>query len=320
MTPPAGRLPPHHPVRAALAGWLAAGYVAEDMPLIVACSGGADSLALAAAALSSDREVSAVIVDHALQPGSAAVAERAAGQLRRLGYERPDIVPVQVTGPGGREAAARGARYRALSGKASLQGAAVLLAHTADDQAETVLLGLGRGSGPRSIAGMAPWRSPWGRPLLSVRRRDTEDACAALGVEPWQDPHNADPSFTRVRLRREAIPLLDEILGGGVVPALARTAELMAEDLLALDELAADAFVATVSDGAVDCSLLAGYPTALRRRVLRTWAGGALEYQHLARLDTLVISGRSGQSVRLPGAVDAVRRGKMLTLSTPAEP
>src|SRR5699024_6712862 len=140
--------------------------------------------------------------------------------------------------------------------------------------------------GPRSIAGMRPWRAPWGRPLLGVRRAETEAACAAAGLAPWHDPHNADPAFTRVRLRREVLPLLDEVLGGGTVPALARTAELMADDLAALDELAehalaqaalpADPAADPAGDpvlpaGALSGAALAGWPAAVRRRALRTW-------------------------------------------------
>lgn len=325
MNPPASDA-----VAAAVSGWLSAGYVAPGRPLIVACSGGADSLALAAAvravavsvpavsAVAGMPAPSAVIVDHGLQPGSAQVARTAAGQLRALGYADVEVIAVQVAGPGGTEAAARDARYRALADAASRTGAAVLLAHTADDQAETVLLGLARGSGPRSIAGMRPWREPWGRPLLGVRRSDTEHACAALGLDPWQDPHNADPSFTRVRLRREVIPLLDEVLGGGVVGALSRTAELMADDLTALDEIAAAATGSAIApDGALDATALAGVPSAVARRVLRCWLAGitTLTFQHLVRLENLVIHGRSGQAVRLPGDIDVTRRGTVLRIT-----
>lgn len=317
-------LPARHPVTAAVTRWLTTGPVPPDRPLIVACSGGADSLALAAAtrrAVSPARRLSAAIVDHGLQPGSALTARAAAEQLRHLGYDRIDLLTVEVTGPGGMESAARDARYRALAELASSSGAAVLLAHTADDQAETVLLGLARGSGPRSIAGMRPWREPWGRPLLAIRRRDTEDACARLGLAPWHDPHNADPSFTRVRLRHEVLPLLDEVLGGGVVAALARTADLMAEDLSALDALAAAIGAdAVAADGTLTLAAVAPHPPALRRRVLRSWiadrAGiSTLTHQHLLRLDGIVIQGRSRQAVRLPGGIDVIRRGARLIIA-----
>ena len=237
------------PVLDAVRSFLAAGHVPPSAALVVACSGGADSLALAAAvhAAAGEHPLVLATVDHGLQPGSAEVAREVAEVARAIGYARVEILPVRVTGPGGTEAAARTARYTALRGLASSLGpqTAVLLAHTADDQAETVLLGLARGSGPRSIAGMRPWRAPWGRPLLAVRRTDAEAACAAAGLAPWQDPQNADPSFTRVRLRREVLPQLEQVLGGGVASALARTAELMADDLAALDELAERALVTT---------------------------------------------------------------------------
>lgn len=325
-------LPSTDPVVRAVGAWLRAGHVAEDVRLVVACSGGTDSLALAAAlvAAAPHRARDAAIVDHGLQRGSARVAATAAATVRGLGYQQVSVLPVTVGRVGGMEAAARRARYAALRSVADAHDptAAVLLAHTADDQAETVLLGLARGSGPRSIAGMAPWRAPWGRPLLSVRRSDTAHACAAAGIEPWADPQNVDPAFTRVRLRQEVLPLLDEVLGGGVVPALARTAELMADDLEALDRLAEDVLAAAGGVGGaaarLDCGVVAAAPTALRRRVLRRWltdAGvGELTYEHLVRLDDLAVAGRTGQAVRLPGGGDAVRQARGQLRYLPAAP
>lgn len=336
-------LPATDPVARAVAAWLKAGHVTADAPLLVACSGGADSLALAAAVVAvaaSGREVAAAVIDHGLQAGSAGVAAQAADALHALGLQRVTVRRVQVGTDGGMEAAARAARYAALLDLAATMsfggpgragearplavgespGAAVLLAHTADDQAETVLLGLSRGSGPRSIAGMGPWTAPWGRPLLAVRRADTERACRTVGLVPWMDPQNSDPAFTRVRLRREVLPLLDDVLGGGVVPALARTAELMADDLAALDQIAVRALAEIRTDtGDLDCPLLREWPSAVRRRVLRTWAQEVhgltgLTYQHLVRLEDVVIRRRSGPAVRLPGAVDAVRDGRLLRL------
>ncbi len=317
----AGGLPPEHPVAGAVRRWLDAGHVAPTAPLVVACSGGADSLALAAAvmAVAGNRPLAVATVDHGLQDGSDEVARAVAGTARALGYPRADVLTVTVRGSGGTEAAARDARYAALRDLAGSlgPGTAVLLAHTTDDQAETVLLGLARGSGPRSIAGMRPWRAPWGRPLLTIRRSDTEAACAAAGLVPWQDPQNADPSFTRVRLRREVLPLLEQVLGGGVAPALARTAELMADDLTALDEMAERAVEAAATAGTLDRAELGRWPAAVRRRALRIWvARGAgvteLTYRHLLRLDGLVTAGRSGSAVRLPGGIDVVRRGERL--------
>jgi tRNA(Ile)-lysidine synthase len=218
-----------------------------DGPVLVACSGGADSLALAAAAAFEARRsgtpTGLITVDHGLQAGSAAQAGRVAAVGYELGMDPVHLVRVRVDERGGPEAAARAARYAALAAT----GATVLLGHTLDDQAETVLLGLGRGSGPRSIAGMRPVDGRYRRPLLGVRRSTTRAACAALGLEPWDDPHNVDPRYQRVRLREEALPLLEEILQGGVVEALARTAALTRADVEALDELASAGYPAVVA-------------------------------------------------------------------------
>ncbi len=247
--------------------------------------------------------------------------------LRAIGYSDTAVLTVRVDGVGGPEAAARRARYAALAAHAGVVAAtqggsprAVLLGHTLDDQAETVLLGLARGSGPRSVAGMRPWRPPWGRPLLGVTRADTESACRAAGLEPWEDPHNRDPAFTRARLRHEVLPLLDEVLGGGVRPALARTADLMADDLAALDELADRAIGdLRADDGALDAPGLATLPAAIRRRVLRRWAAaagaGPLTFDHLVRLDRLAAEARGPSQVRLPGALDVTRVGPTVRIA-----
>ncbi|MGI8417554.1 MAG: tRNA lysidine(34) synthetase TilS [Nakamurella sp.] len=309
------------PVRRAVAQWLVA--YAPQGPLLVAVSGGADSLALAAAVIGEvqDRDPVAVTIDHGLQNGSAAQALRCAEQLRGIGFRRVEIAPVTVGRSGGPEAAARTARYLALAELASQHGdCPVLLGHTMDDQAETVLLGLARGSGPRSIAGMRPWRRPWGRPLLGVRRSETDNACAAMGLALWSDPHNVDPSFTRVRLRAEVLPLLDRVLGGGVTPALARTADLLADDLDAL-ELAGEraaAAAAVGAQGAIDCARLSTEPAAVRRRAIRGWLAAqgisGLTADHLYRLDSLLVAG-PGTAVRLPGGRDVTKNGDRLRVS-----
>ncbi|KAF0836557.1 tRNA(Ile)-lysidine synthetase-like protein [Nocardia caishijiensis] len=205
-------------------------------PVVVGLSGGADSLALVAAAVVECGAVTAVVVDHRLQDGSGAVARRAVEQALALGCVDARVVAVEVGRAGGVEAAARAARYAAL--ESVRDGRPVLLGHTLDDQAETVLLGLARGSGGRSIQGMAAWNEPWGRPLLGVRRAQTEQLCADLGIEPWRDPHNDDPAYTRVRVRNEVLPLLEDVLGGGVAQALARTADQLRADGAVLDDLA----------------------------------------------------------------------------------
>jgi tRNA(Ile)-lysidine synthase len=279
-------------------------YCATDERWCVALSGGADSLALAAAA-ANVRPTVALIVDHGLQPGSAAVANAARDQALGLGCVGAQVLRVDVGASGGPEAAARTARYAALD--TARDGAPVLIAHTLDDQAETVLLGLGRGSGARSIAGMRPHDPPWCRPLLGVRRAVTFGACEELGLTPWHDPHNLDPRFTRVRLRAEVLPLLEQVLGGGVAEALARTATGLREDTETLDGMAADALT-TIRAGEglgsrLDVARLAAVPAALRRRVIRRWLleGGASDLTdgQIRAVDRLVVDrrGRGGVAV-----------------------
>ncbi|MDN5916734.1 MAG: tRNA lysidine(34) synthetase TilS [Pseudonocardia sp.] len=223
---------------------------ARDAPPLVACSGGADSTALidAVAALATDRStVYVAVVDHGLQDGSAERSAALAAEFALDGVQ-VRVHSVAVGAAGGPESAARSARYAALLAARPHPDSPVLLGHTLDDQAETVLLGLGRGSGARSLAGMREWTEPWLRPLLGVRRAVTGAACAESGRAPWQDPHNADPRFTRVRIRREALPLLDDVLAGGVVAALARTAAQLREDDDAL-RVWADRVRAEAADG-----------------------------------------------------------------------
>jgi tRNA(Ile)-lysidine synthase len=263
--------------------------------------------------------VHGLVFDHGLQDGSAAVAARAAEQLTALGCASVRVLTVDVPGPANLEARAREARYAALCAARPTQDALVLLGHTLDDQAETVLLGLGRGSGPRSIAGMRELDPPWARPLLGVRRADTVAECAALGLTPWQDPHNASPRFRRVRLRREVLPLLEDVLAGGVAPALARTAAQLREDCDALDALAATLLGSCTTPGGLDVGALAAAPAALRRRAVRSWllAGGVpgLSDAHLRSVDALVDPARwRGQGpVALPGHLDVYREaGRLL--------
>ncbi|MGH3870545.1 MAG: tRNA lysidine(34) synthetase TilS [Pseudonocardiaceae bacterium] len=308
----------------------------------VACSGGADSLALAAATVHCAGRlglaVHGLVVDHQLQAGSQTVARTTAETLDQLGCAEVRVLPITVTGPGGPEAAARRARYAALRA-ASPAGALVLLGHTLDDQAETVLLGLGRGSGPRSVAGMRSLDPPWGRPLLGVRRTVTVAACAALGLTPWLDPHNADPRFRRVRLRTEALPLLEDVLAGGVAEALARTAGQLQEDLDLLDAQAGALLAQAHRVPAPDvlapdtpapetpasdaCALavpvLVPVPAALRRRVLRRWLldAGVVELTdtHLRAADDLIGRWAGQGAVRLPGGVEVSRAHGKLRIS-----
>jgi len=316
-----------HPAVAQVRSAVRPGLTASDQPVLVACSGGADSLALAAAVAFEAPRVGvaagAVTVDHGLQPGSAARAEATAGLLRNLGLAPVAVVRVEVGTDGGPEAAARSARYAALRTAAARHGARIALGHTLDDQAETVLLGLGRGSGPRSVAGMVAENPPFWRPLLGLRRTATRAACAALELPVWDDPWNDDPAYTRVRLRTEALPLLEEVLGGGVAPALARTAALLREDLDLLDALAAAELDRLAGASGLPADDVATLPTALRRRVLRGWLRAAgvpdLQAVHLTAVDGLLTGWRGQGRVDLPGGAGVVRTSGRLVLLPPAE-
>jgi tRNA(Ile)-lysidine synthase len=299
--------------------------------VLVACSGGADSLALAAAAAFVAPRAGLVTVDHGLQPGSAERAAAVASWARDAGLAPAEVATVDVSRrPGGPEAAAREARYEALLDAASRHGAAaVLLGHTRDDQAETVLLALARGAGPRGLAGMPARREVGGvpllRPLLDVSREDTRKACAALGLSPWEDPHNADPSYARSRVRHGALPALVAALGPGVVGNLARTATLLADDTAALDSLATAALAsARTPDGSLSVPALAELPRALRTRVLHAWARelgarpAALSHRHVAALDALITAWRGQGPTHLPGGIAVSRAGTHLTASSRA--
>lgn len=294
--------------------------VAPGAGVTVACSGGADSIALAAAvAFEASRagiDAGAVTVDHGLQPGSDERAATVAAVLRGFGLAPVTVASVVVDGPGGPEAAARRARYGALQSAQAERGGWVALGHTLDDQAETVLLGLGRGSGPRSLAGMSAVRFPWLRPLLSVRRVTTRAACVAEGLPVWDDPHNSDPAYTRVRIRRELLPLMDDVLHGGVATALARTADLLREDCEALDAVAAELAVHALRDAAPDVAAFNGLTPAVRRRLLRLWLAGVagLTAAHLGAVDALLVDWRGQGKVALPGGWEVQRRSGRLHL------
>lgn len=290
--------------------------------VLVACSGGADSLALAAAAAfavpGTGGRAGAVVVDHSLQEGSRQVAERAAVQCRALGLDPVEIATVAVAAGPGPEGAARVARLAALCAAAQSSGAAaVLLAHTRNDQAEQVLLGLTRGSGARSLAGM-PSARPHGeppvllvRPLLGLLRSTTEQVCADLGLSPWVDPHNDQTRFSRVRAR-ELLPVLEAGLGPGVVAALARSADLLRADADALDELSATAY-RQLGPMPWTASEVAGHPRALRMRVWQRAATdhgvppGDLLATQLISVDDLVTEWHGQGPVDLPGGVRARR-------------
>ncbi|MFI0485997.1 tRNA lysidine(34) synthetase TilS [Actinomadura sp. 9N215] len=326
---------------------LAVRRVLADLPqgalVLAACSGGADSLALAGAlAFEAPRAghlAAGVTIDHNLQDGSGGRADGVVRTMADLGLDPSGSIAVTVDGPGGPEKAARDARYRALDAAAGRLGAAaVLLGHTQDDQAETVLLGLARGSGARSLSGMPTvFHHPaatgdsegvrsvrYLRPLLDLDRGTTRRACEAMGLEPWDDPHNVDPAYARVRVRHQALPALEKALGPGVTEALARTAKMLRDDADALDELAAQAYaeLEAPEDGytvAVRLEGLGDLHRAVRTRVMRMAAikagspPGTLAAVHVDAVDRLVTAWHGQRHVDLPGGLRAVRRyGKLL--------
>lgn len=280
---------------------------------LVACSGGPDSLALAwaAAHVSGKRGAScrAVVVDHGLQQGSGDVAARVVTQLAEFGLGC-QVVPVTVvpTG-GGMEADAREVRYAALDDN-RLPGETVLLGHTRDDQAETVLLGLARGSGVRSLSGMAATREGYARPLLELGREVTAACCAEQGLTPWYDPHNEDQRFARVRVRTRVMPVLEAELGPGVREALARTASLSRADADLLDSL-----VPNLPDEDPSALWLGGLDPALRGRVIREWLLSQRDEDvsavHVAAVDDLITNWRGQKGVSVPGGRVVRRDGRL---------
>ncbi|MCW2759942.1 MAG: tRNA(Ile)-lysidine synthetase [Marmoricola sp.] len=292
--------------------------------VVVACSGGADSLALLAATVfEGARESWQVIgatVDHGLQEGSAEHADRVVEQMRALGVAESVTARVRVEAPGiGPEAAAREARYAVLAEIAERFSArVVLLGHTLDDQAETVLLGLARGSGGRALQGMRRAFEVYRRPLLDVTRADTETACLVEGIEFWNDPHNSEERFSRVRVRTKVLPLLEEELGPGVAAALARTADQLRADTGYLDAVAAAALESARERDALSVAGLENMAGPIRTRVLRLAAvqAGALPaelfHAHVAEVDRLVTAWHGQKWVELPGHVRVLRQDGLL--------
>lgn len=278
----------------------------------VALSGGADSSALLAACVAEGLDVQAITVDHQLQPGSAQVARDAVHLAEELGV-RARILTVVVPAEGSLEAAARLARYRALA--QALGDEPVFTAHTLDDQAETFLLAALRGN----ATGMSPHSVVEGaqvhRPLLGARRADTRGACAEVGIAAWEDPQNADPGFLRVRLRREVLPLLADVVGGDPAPALARAAgraaahaAVVRKDAAGLDPGTAGGLAALREEGAaVRREALAQYLRASGaqtsaatldavERLITHWRGqGAVSVRSAARGQRLEVGRRGGK-------------------------
>ena len=285
--------------------------------ILVAVSGGADSLALAEAAkLEGEKlalKVIGVTVDHQLQSGSDLQAEKVVKQL-----SIPCIVEkatVEITD--GLEASARRARYSALDKCAAENGAvAILLGHTKDDQAETVLLGLARGSGARSLSGMASANGIYLRPFLEITRAQTVAACKELKLEPWNDPHNDDETFLRVKARKNVLPMMESELGPGIRDALVRSAQLLRDDADALDLLANEFWQ---SDRSLEVAPLAALPRAIRTRVLRLalFESGVsqLSAEQVAQVEALISNWKGQGEVSLPAGVKVSRISGRLTLS-----
>ena len=298
-----------------------------DGLVLVALSGGPDSLALAAAtAFEAPRaglRAGAVVVDHGLQNGSADVAAAAASHAAALGLDPVIVRAVAVGTEGGPESAARTARYAALSEAAAQTGAlTVLLGHTLDDQAETVLLGLARGSGATSLHGMASRTGLYSRPLLGIRRSQTEQFCTDSGLAPWNDPQNLDPAFTRVRVRTSVLPMLERELGPGIAEALVRTADQLREDSDALDHFAEEIAeeLADIAEAGISLPVraLEANPAALRQRLIRLAVASEfhvnLSRAHTLEVARLVTDWHGQAAVDLPG-VRVERRGALLVFS-----
>lgn len=269
-----GRLSPRRaPAPPALAGWVARLVGLDDVgpAPVVACSGGPDSVALLALVAATGRTPTAVYVDHGLRPGTADEAGFVAEVACRLG-QRARTVAIRVRPGPNLEARARDARYAALDAvRREIAATEVLVGHTADDQAETVLLNLMRGSAASGLGAMAVRRATVVRPLLGLRRADCEAVCVAVGVDPIRDPMNADQSFRRVAVRARVLPLLDEIAGRDLVPVLVRQADVLRSESDYLDALARAAWPA--EDGSGRADVLARLPLPLARRAVRQWIG-----------------------------------------------
>lgn len=298
--------------------------LAAGAKVIVACSGGADSLALSYAISMEAPKLGigiiGITIDHQLQPDSAKQALRVLDRFTAMGISISEVIRVDVELTDGMEASARRARYLALDGAGEEYGAAkIFLGHTLNDQAETVLLGLARGSGVRSLSGMAFDNGLYLRPLLGITRAQTEAACREAGLSVWEDPHNEDLSILRVRVRREVIPILESTLGPGLIQALGRSAALARDDADALDGWAAAEF-ATMQAQSLDIARLAELPRAVRSRILRMAIyrmgapSGSLTAEHIAAVEALISNWHGQGEVSLPGGVKGARLSGRLSL------
>ena len=292
--------------------------------ILFGCSGGTDSMALAAALLkeNSDTKIIPVVVDHGLQDGSAQTAADTVNKLKQMGFAEVVSARANVEITDGLEASARRARYQIFNQFIdAYQPKYFLLAHTLNDQAESVLLGLARGSGARSLSGMATVNNIFIRPLLKISREQTTAACIEAGIDIWQDPHNDDQRFARVRVRKNLLPQIERDLGPGVTQALARSADLLRDDADALDDFA-NQYFQQADPKDLDVLELERLPKAIRTRVLRLAiykAGapsGMLSADHIAQAEALISDWHGQKEVALPGNVKLSRISGRITLFT----
>jgi tRNA(Ile)-lysidine synthase len=296
----------------------------NSQPILFGCSGGADSMAMALALFieSKDQKIIPVVVDHGLQPNSAEVTMQTITTLQKIGYQEIKSAVAQITITDGLEASARRARYQIFNQFIDSYNARYfMLAHTLNDQAEQVLLGLARGSGTRSLSGMAIQNNIFVRPLLKISRAITESVCIEGGVTVWQDPHNEDERFTRVKVRKNVLPVIEENLGPKIVEALARSADLLRDDADALDGFAGE-FINQVDLNNLEVRDLERLPKAIRSRVLRLAiynAGapsGTLTADHISAVEALISDWHGQKEVSLPGNVKVSRISGRINLST----
>jgi len=307
-------------IRKAVKPWLSD----SAQPVLFGCSGGADSMALAVALFieRSNTKVIPIVIDHGLQEGSAQITSQTIERLKQIGFTQVESARAQVTMTDGLEASARRARYQLFNQFIeTYQPKYFLLAHTLNDQAENVLLGLARGSGARSLSGMAVKNNIFVRPLLKISRELTTAACSEARIEIWSDPHNEDLRFTRVRVRKNLLPIIEDNLGPGITEALVRSADLLRDDADALDGFAAEYFN-QADPFNLEVKELERLPKAITTRVLRLAiykAGapaGSLSAEHIAAAQALISDWHGQKEVSLPGNVKLLRNSGRITLST----
>jgi tRNA(Ile)-lysidine synthase len=307
-------------IRKAVKPWLSD----SAQPVLFGCSGGTDSMALAVALFmeSLNTKVIPIVIDHGLQEGSAQITSQTIDRLKQIGFTQVESARAQVTMTDGLEASARRARYQLFNQFIeTYQPKYFLLAHTLNDQAENVLLGLARGSGARSLSGMAVKNNIFVRPLLKISRELTTAACSEARIEIWSDPHNEDLRFTRVRVRKNLLPIIEDNLGPGITEALVRSADLLRDDADALDGFAAEYFN-QADPFNLEVKELERLPKAITTRVLRLAiykAGapaGSLSAEHIAAAQALISDWHGQKEVSLPGNVKLLRNSGRITLST----